>query len=231
VVVIGAAAAYTIANANDAMVAKIAGEIVSNGSRRLGHQLVLGLEEINQAKDTTLVHAYKKAQILIKTAADNEVATLESVMELAKDLKSVSSYLNAMKLTIEKIAQSQQQVLNVHMQQKAKQLGRKPVKIVLSDLEKQASRLTPVSTPRVKKKGYRGYREYLNELPESDQSAFRSARRKIRGTSELQRLINGERTILDIYENLLAQYNWEIDIQAVLDYVEILKKAGLVTYE
>ena len=47
VAVIGAAAAYTVANAGDDMAVKIAGETASNGARRLGHELVRGLEALN----------------------------------------------------------------------------------------------------------------------------------------------------------------------------------------
>jgi len=44
-VIISAASAYTIAGAEDNMAMKIAGEITSNGTSRLGHQLVRGLED------------------------------------------------------------------------------------------------------------------------------------------------------------------------------------------
>ena len=48
-VIITAAAAYTIAAADDAMAGRIAAEIVSNASARIGHQLARGLEEMTRA--------------------------------------------------------------------------------------------------------------------------------------------------------------------------------------
>ena len=44
----------TIATADDDMAVKVASEIASNGTRRLGHQLVLGLEQLNDARPDAL---------------------------------------------------------------------------------------------------------------------------------------------------------------------------------
>ena len=70
VVVIGAAAAYTIANADDEMAKRIASEISSNGTQRLGHQLVVGLEDLNNATVETFDEDYKLAQNRIKAAVN-----------------------------------------------------------------------------------------------------------------------------------------------------------------
>ncbi len=48
-VIITAASAYTIAAADDAQAGRIAAEIVSNASARIGHQLARGLEEMRRA--------------------------------------------------------------------------------------------------------------------------------------------------------------------------------------
>ncbi len=89
VTIIGAAAAYTIANADDAMAAKIAAETASNGAGRLAHQLVRGFEELNNATAATLADAYKLGRAYIEAAVVNEKETLESVNELAVDKKAV----------------------------------------------------------------------------------------------------------------------------------------------
>ena len=48
------------------------------------------------------------------------------------------------------------------------------------------------------------------------------------GTGELQLLIDGRRTALDIKHALDAQYPNRSDLQAVLNYLEILEIAGLI---
>jgi hypothetical protein len=99
--IIGAAAAYTIANADDFMAKKIAGETTSNGTRRLGHQFVIALEILNEATTETLADSYKAARAQVETALANEKATLATIQELAKDIRGVESYLEKMKWTIE----------------------------------------------------------------------------------------------------------------------------------
>ncbi len=54
VVAIASAAAYTIASAGDDMAIKIASETASNGTRRIGHQLVRVLEALNSASAQNL---------------------------------------------------------------------------------------------------------------------------------------------------------------------------------
>ena len=66
--IIGAAAAYTIANADDFMAKKIAGETTSNGTRRLGHQFVIALEKLNDATAETLADTYKSARTQVEAA-------------------------------------------------------------------------------------------------------------------------------------------------------------------
>jgi hypothetical protein len=47
-------------------------------------------------------------------------------------------------------------------------------------------------------------------------------------TKEIQRLINGKRSALDIKRIMDAQARAPSNLQAVLNYLELLKRAGLV---
>ena len=228
VAAIGAAVAYTVANADDNMATKIAGETTSNGTRRLGHQFVVGLEKINNAVDTTFTDSYKMARVYVETAVKNEIATLETIMELATDKKMVSDYLKTMKKTINQIGSAHLQALDKHMKAAAVRLNVKPAKIKFSDLEKKAAKIIPRPTAKVTMNGYQGYREFINEVPKEERDKYPYSRRSIGSTAELQLLIDGKRSVLDIKNMLDAQYPRVSELQSVINYIEILKLAGLI---
>jgi hypothetical protein len=225
VVIIGAAAAYTIAGADDNAAMKIAGEITSNGTNRLGHQLVRGLEELNGATRENLAEAFKSACAFMNAAIINEKATLETVNELAADKKQVGDYVMSMQKTIDAIGKAHMAALDVHMRVVARVLGIAPVVLQMTDLEKQAAKIVPKETAKVRMNGYQGYREFITRVPAEVRQKYPV---KTRNTGELQLLINGKNSALDIKNMLDAQYPAKTDLQDVLNYLEILKAAGLV---
>ncbi|MDP2886859.1 MAG: M28 family peptidase [Ignavibacteria bacterium] len=227
VAVIGAASAYTIATADDAMATRIAGEITSNATARLGHQMVRGLEELNKATKETLAEAYRAARVYLEAAAMNEKNTLETILQLAVDKKRVGEYLASTKKSVEQIAKTELDVLERHMRTTAEGLKAEPVTIQFSALEKKASKMFPKPTVKVKENGYGGYREYL---PRTQTTRGQGESRRL-DRSELQLLINGKNSILDIKNMLDAQAERRTDLQDVMNYVEILKTAGLVDME
>lgn len=229
-VVIGAAAAYTIATADDDMAINIAAEICSNGTRRLGHQLAVAIELLNQADAGTFNEAYRMAKLHIETALANEKATLESVLELAKDKKKVDDYVSKMKAVIDQIGKSHIAAIETHSSIIANRLKITFVNIQLSELEIKASKMIPTTTLKVKEKGYGGYRHYLEKITDEDRKKYPYNRRDIASTSELQLLINGKRSILDIKNYLDVQYERKSDLQGVINYIEVLKLAGLVDF-
>jgi hypothetical protein len=85
VAVIGAAAAYTVASADDEMAIRLAGEIASNATRRLGHQLIMAQERLNQATTDNLLEQYRWARAHVEGTVMAEKETLASAMELASD--------------------------------------------------------------------------------------------------------------------------------------------------
>jgi len=231
VVVIGAAAAYTIANADDEMAKKIASEITSNGTRRLGHQLVVGIQDLNNASTESFNDAYKLAQNRIKAAVSNEKETLASVLELVDNKKIVNSYLLNLQKTIDKVGRAQLSALDNHMKMTVKRLKTKIPKLQKTELEKKASKMIPKRTAKVKAKGYLGFREsrkIFDKIPKEERDKFPYGRRDIASTRELQLLINGKKSILDIKNNLDVQYKRKSDLQSVLNYIQVLKLAGLV---
>lgn len=228
VAVIGAAAAYTVANANDDMAVKIASETASNGARRLGHQLVRGLEALNQTSAPDLAGAFKRARIYIQAAAINENATLDSVLELATDQARVEAHVRALKKSVDALAAAHLAALDAHMHQAAQRYAIQPVKVEWTELEERAAKIVPRPTPKVKQNGYQGYSEFITQVPSEEKKKFPYSQRAVGNTRELPLLINGTNSILDIKNLLDAQSQRESDLQGVWNYLEILKLAGLI---
>jgi hypothetical protein len=230
VAAIGAAAAYTVANADDDMAIKIASETVSNGARRLGHELVRGLEALNQAPADKLAEAYKTARMYIKAAAMNEAATLDTVTELADDTKRVGGHVAALKKSVESLRAAHLATLDAHMRQRAAFWKVEPVKTVWSEMEQKAAKIVPRPTARVKENGYRGYSEFINAVPADKKKEFPYDRRTVGNTRELNLLINGKNSVLDIQHLLDAQSKNKSDLNAIFNYLQILKLAGLIEF-
>jgi hypothetical protein len=220
VTVIGAAAAYTIANADDDMAVKIASETAGNGTQRIGHQLARGLAEMDLATAETLGAAYKGAREHIEAAVINEKNTLETVNELAADKARVAGHVLALQKSIEQVGVAQLAAVDAHMKAAAARLKVAPVVLKPTELEVAAAAMVPTQTPRVTANGYQGYREFL---PAADLAKFRGL-----DTGELGRLVNGRQSLLDMKKMLEAQAPVKADLQLMIDYMNVLAKAGLV---
>jgi aminopeptidase YwaD len=229
VAAIGAAGAFTVANADDMMAVKIAGEISSNAARRLGHYLVVGLEALNRATDKTLADAFREARGYVEGGVLNEKDTLDSVSQLAADKTSVGGYLAQMKKSVEAVGAAHLATLQAHMEAMAKKLGTKPVKIEFSDLEKKALKIVPKLTAKVMAEGYQGYRKYMDAVSQDEKSKYPYAG-ELFTTAELQLLINGKHNVLELKSLLDAQAQRKSSVQAIVNYLTILKLAGLVEF-
>jgi len=228
VAIIGAAGAYTIASADDDLAIKLAGEIASNGTRRLGHQFAMGLERLNGAVASDLLDQYKWARVHVEAAIINEQSTLETVLQLATDADRVGTYVRKMQETIAQIGAAHLAALETHMQAVALRCGTRPVQLRMTDLEQRAARLVPRQTSLVKQNGYRGWQIYLQQVAPEARQRFPYGSEDIANTSELNLLINGKNSVLDIKKMLDAQYRTTSDLQAIINYIEVLKLAGLV---
>jgi len=225
VAVIGAAAAYTVASADDDMAIRLAGEIASNGTRRLGHQVVIAQELLNGATAGNFADQYALARAHIVGTVMAEKETLGSVLQLADDEGKVGDYLGAMQEAIGAVGEAHLQALEVHMEAAAARLGIRPAQPRQTDLERQASRMVPRQTALVKRDGYGGTRQHLQAVSAEVRSQYPS---QGVNTSELQLLIDGRHSALDIKVMLDAQSQTLTDLQGILNYLEVLKAAGLV---
>jgi hypothetical protein len=226
VAVIGAAAAYTIASADDDMAIRLAGEIASNATRRLGHQLIMAQERLNQATAENLLDQYKWALAHVEGTMMAENETLASVMELASDEGRVGEYVEAMQATIDRIGQSHLAAVENHAVQTAISLNTELPRLRETDLERRASGIVPRQTALVKRDGYTGWRQHLQSVPADVVSQY--PYQGVASTGELQLLIDGRHSALDIKKMLDAQMRETSDLQAILNFLEVLRAAGLV---
>jgi hypothetical protein len=232
-VVITAAAAYTIAAADDRIAGQIAAEIVSNASGRIGHQLARGIEEMKRADKAQLPSVYQKARAYIEAAAINERATLDSVKQFAAGKSEFGKYIVSQKLAVTGLEQAALKAIESDMRMTAALLGVQPVVPELSDLEKKAAAVVPKPTPKIRENGYRGYQPLIQDAirqAAAKPGAAPQDRRLMRSTAEIQLLCNGFNSALDIKKLLDTENRQETALEAILGHLEILKKAGLVVY-
>jgi hypothetical protein len=154
-----------------------------------------------------------------------EKETLGSVLQLAEDQGRIGDYVEEMKGTIDAIGEAHLAALKTHMEVTAGRLGIRPIQLQQSDLERRASRVVPRQTGLVKQDGYGGWQQHLRAV-----SADVRTQNPYQGvnTAELQLLIDGKHSALDIKVMLDAQSENLTDLQGVLNYLNVLQAAGLV---
>jgi len=226
VAIIGAAAAYTVASADDNLAIRLAGEIASNATRRLGHQFIMGQERLNEAEKDNLDEHYRWARAHVEGSVMAEKETLESVLELAPDNRRVQQYVDEMQRVVDAIGQAHLEALGVHMEAVARRLGTSPTDLRMTELERRAADIIPRQTVLVKQDGYRGWGQYLDSVGGEIRSRYPYD--GLASTSEVQLLVDGTHSVLDIKKMLDAQMRTTSDLQSILNYLELLKAAGLV---
>jgi hypothetical protein len=88
----------------------------------------------------------------------------------------------------------------------------------------------PRQTELVKANGYRGYQEFITGVPAEERAKFPYSREGVANTSEVQLLIDGKTNVYQIKQALDAQNRRTSDLQAIFNFLEVLKLAGLVEF-
>jgi len=225
--VIGAAGAYTIASADAGMAMKIAGETASNSVRRMGHQLARALDELSKATTANFAPVYKKVRGYIEGTLMNETETVETSLELAPGNAELAATVAIQTAQLKKMAEAQLAILDQNMKVLATRLSVAPVSLKPDDLEKKAITIVPFTTPKVKEAGYGGYRQFMPGGG-GQRGQGGGVPSGVANTSELERLCNGKHNALQIKQMLDTQFPRESSLQGIIDYIEVLKTAGLV---
>jgi hypothetical protein len=226
---IGAAGAYTVATADDAATVKLASEITSNAARRIGHQMMVGLETMNGASAEGLAEAYRLARSFIDAAVINEKDTLDSTLELAANKAAVGATVTKLKASVEAMGTANRAALQAHMEAAAQRLGLKPVVLAMSEEEKKAAKIFPKATAKVKADGYTGYRKFIDAVPAAERAKYVYAT-ELANPTEVQLLSDGKHSVLDMRAMLDGQFQRKSTIKGIMNYLAILKLAGLVEF-
>ena len=228
-IVLAAASAYTVANANSGDAVKIATEVAANAAKRMSIKMKLDLTEFNNADAENFAALYRKARFNQDAMLNNEVATLATVLELAPASAPLKEFVSAMQENVKAAWAANCKSIDAAMKAKATALGIAPLKgIALTAAEKAASKVYPKSTAKVKEFGY----GVLNSIPKDVQAKYGFAQRgSVKNGAEIAKLTTtGTNSILDIKKMLDAQFPSTDNLETITKYIEMLKEAGLVTY-
>jgi aminopeptidase YwaD len=226
---IGAAAAYTIASANDEMALKIAAEVAGNGSARIGKQLERAIDELDEATKDNFEGLCKRTKGYIEAAVINEKATASATAELSLNPAVYNTNLSKLTASVDAIGKGAISTFDIYADIRAKKLGIQSIAFKPTELETKAKTMIPKSTLLVTDNGYRGYAQLISKLDPAIRAKYPMAGRGI-DTQELGRLCNGKNSALDIKKLLDTQMkSGENDLQDVINYIYILKESGLVT--
>ena len=228
-IVLAAASAYTVANADSNDAVKIATEVAANAAKRMSIKMKVDLTKFNGANAENFAALYRKARFNQDALLNNETATLATVLELAPESAPLKEFVAAMQESVKGTWNANCKSIDAAMKAKAAELGIAPLKgIVLSAAEKAASKVYPKSTAKVKEYGY----GVLNSIPRETMAKYGFDRRgSVMNGAEIAKLTTtGTNSILDIKKMLDAQFPYTDNLETVTKYVEMLKEAGLVSY-
>ncbi len=225
--IIAAAGAYTVASADESGAINIGGTVFSNASKRFGIEMGRALNELENSNKENFETTCIKTLAYLESTFINEKATLESVLELAPESEILQNEINSLTNSLEQVYRANETVLKGKMELKSVQLDTKLPDFKLNKLEKQAGEIIPSTTDELKKGGF-GIERSLRDLP--DETLEKYPYRDIANTTELCALINGKNSALDIKKMLDTQHGRESDLQSILNYLELLKLKGWVTY-
>ncbi len=223
--VISAAGAYNIASADEEMAGSIAETAFTYGSKRMGIELGRALDELKYADTESFEPTCKKVKAYLETTYSNELATLQSVTELAPDSKMLATQLETLSASTKQLFDANSVILDNQIELAAAKLGVQVPSYKLTKLEKQAGEFIPVPSAKLKA-GTFGIERSVRDLPKDvlEKYPFKN----IANTTELCTLINGKNSALDIKKMLDTQYKRESALQSILNYCELLRKAELI---
>jgi len=226
---IGAAAAYTIASAGDETAMKIAADVAGNSQARIGKQLQRAIDQLDMAKSDNFENLYKLTKSYIEAAIINEKATIETVQELAPTSATLKAGIAKLIASVDATGKATLAVFDSYAGTKALSLGIASTSFKPTETETRAKTIVPKPTPLVTQNGYRGYSQIISKLDPSIREKY-PIKGRFLDAQELCRLCNGRNSALDIKKLLDAQMkSGEVELQDVINYIYILKEAGLVT--
>jgi hypothetical protein len=171
---------------------------------------------------------YKIAKGYIEAAVVNEKATASSTVELSGNSQGFTASVNKIITAIDAAGKAAIAAFDAVAETGAKNLGLQGIAFKPSELETKAKTIIPKSTPMVVENGYRGYSQLIAKVDPAVREKY-PMKGRMMDTQEVGRLCNGKNSALDIKKLLDTQLKTgETELQDVINYIYILKEAGLV---
>lgn len=230
--VICAAMAYTIANADEKGAIAIASEVASNASKRMSVRLADDLSGLNKADAETFAAQYKRAHFDQDAVLCNEKATLLSVLRLMPNSANLKAYVNTLTASLQEKSATFHKEIDAAAKAIAPVVGvAAPKAVVLTDAEKKAAKIYPRSTAKVKEGGYGVMRTIPRDLQQKYNIVNAQGRSAITHGDDIAKLtVGGMNSILDIKKMQDAQFPDASSLENIMNYLDMLKEAGLVTF-
>ncbi|GEM_PF-590524 len=226
-VFITAAAAYTIASADDEMAKRILSEMHSAASVRMGIQMAKAADMISRANTSDLQKIYKRAVYNLEGVAMAEKAAMDKIKQLSGK-PEVQNMVSASQQNIENLLLTHLSALREIMTARARGVGITAVTLEPDEVEKKAMKIVPVPTEKALTMGYGKERTSISALPLEFLS--KHPYRRIVNTSETAGLANGKRNLLEIKKMVDAEFEAESPLEDIMNYFAVLKEAGLMKY-
>lgn len=220
--VITASIAYTIACADEKGAIAIASEVAANAGKRMSVRMADDLSNLSKADAQSFAALHKLARFDQDAILINEKATLNSVLELAPNSAALKNYVASLTTSLQSKSAACAKEIDASATAMAAVLGVAAPDtkkgIVLSDLEKKASKIYPKATAKVMEIGGGVIRTVPRDV-------------RLAHADDVAKLASdGVNSVLDIKKMQDVQFPDADSLENILKYLELLKSEGLVTF-
>jgi hypothetical protein len=229
--VVGAAAAATIAMADDTMALKIAAESLGNGTTRTGLAQKKGLGYLADLTDAAgLTEAYRNARTAVRHQINVERGTIASAGILMTVPADAEKALAPLIGTLDQRAAALQAELAAFARLKAAQFKVPFSEPPASELELRAARTVPEAVGGAPPAfglgggGERGGRAAQTPI-DPDRAALMAAVRRVPNAGDIAPLVAQKKTVLEIHEYLSGAYA-PVALADLFAYFEAAQKLG-----
>jgi aminopeptidase YwaD len=237
---LGAAAFYYLANAGPAEARALAWEAAANGDRWIAEVARQSVRLLDVGGDA-LHERYGATLIKIEGAANRGRGGVESVLRLSDD-PTVREVVATLTAGLEKTREGQAARLEAVYRARCVELGIRPQRVTPTARERELDRLVPRRAHPFYSEQYRQASARLSGLLPRGLALPRLA------SSEIPNMVDGRRSILEIYRAVRAEYGnvttsngeWkfayvitpgtaDVDLETVAAYIDAMAEAGMVT--
>ena len=237
----GASAVYYLAQAGAEEAKDLAWESAANGDKWIAE---VTRQSIRLLENGRIHERYKSAQNKVNWAANRAIASVRSVFDLSQD-ESVQNQIEALVSGLDQTRDNHTARLNYIYREKCMELDELPRKISLTEEEKKLARLIPNYKYPYFSEEYKSSSSAVNQFLSNG-----SVRLSSLALFEIPNFIDGEKSILDIYNAVRAEYGnvttnnneWkfayeitpdteDISMESVEGYINAMEQAGLIEIE